>query len=381
MTDRTERGPRGRKPGRKRPGSGGPPERTVPRRPAKDDEARTGQRADGTPHSKRFGRRPPKEVREGGPGAGGGRPADKRDDRPRKSGPRTERPPSGDRPWRGDRDDRPEAGRSDRPRGAGGPWKKPFRKSDGPRRTPRRDEDSPSDGLMRLNRYLANAGVASRRDADDLIKAGVVTVNGIIVTEMGAKVGPNDKVHYGGQRLSAEKKRYVLINKPKNFITTTDDPMDRRTVMALIEKACTERLYPVGRLDRNTTGVLLMTNDGDLAKRLTHPSHGAEKLYHVTLDKPVTKADLNQLLEGVPLDDGPARADEAKYVEGTARREVGLKIHMGRNRIVRRMFEALGYEVVKLDRVLFAGLTKKDLQRGHWRHLTDKEVLFLTKRK
>jgi 23S rRNA pseudouridine2605 synthase len=234
---------------------------------------------------------------------------------------------------------------------------------------------------MRLNRYLAQSGLCSRREADDLITAGVVSVNGKVVTELGTKVYPSDKVHYGGQRLSMEKKRYVLLNKPKDFITTTDDPRDRRTVMNLIATACTERLYPVGRLDRQTTGVLLMTNDGDLAKKLTHPSHGAEKIYHVTLDKSVTKAHLTQLVEGVELEDGPAQADEATYVQGATKREVGLKIHMGRNRIVRRMFEHLGYDVLKLDRVVFAGLTKKDVPRGEWRHLTEKEVMFLSKRK
>lgn len=243
------------------------------------------------------------------------------------------------------------------------------------------EEEGLGDGRIRLNRYLSNAGVASRREADDLIKAGVVTVNGEVVTEMGIKVGPGDVIHYGGQKLTTEKKRYVLLNKPKDFITTTDDPRDRRTVMALIDDACNERLYPVGRLDRHTTGVLLMTNDGDLAKKLTHPSHGAEKIYHATLDKALTKADLEQLVKGVQLDDGPAVADEASYVSGGTKKEVGLKIHMGRNRVVRRMFEALGYEVVKLDRVVFAGLTKKDLPRGKWRHLTEKEVLFLSKRK
>ncbi len=225
------------------------------------------------------------------------------------------------------------------------------------------------------------SGVASRREADELIKAGVVSVNGKIVTEMGTKVGPTDKVHYGGQKLSTETQRYVLVNKPKDFITTTDDPQNRRTVMALIDDACRERLYPVGRLDRHTTGVLLMTNDGDLAKKLTHPSHGAEKIYHVTLDKSVTKADLERLVEGVELEDGLAQADEASYVENGGRKEVGLKLHMGRNRIVRRMFEHLGYEVLKLDRVVFAGLTKKDLPRGKWRHLSEKEVLFLKRRK
>ncbi|HQV75814.1 MAG TPA: pseudouridine synthase [Flavobacteriales bacterium] len=234
---------------------------------------------------------------------------------------------------------------------------------------------------MRLNRFLSQSGVASRRDADDLITAGVVQVNGKVVTELGTKVGPGDRVHYGGQRLSMEKKRYVLLNKPKDFITTTDDPQNRRTVMALIDDACTERLYPVGRLDRHTTGLLLMTNDGDLAKKLTHPSNGAEKIYHVTLDKSVTKVDLERLVKGLDLDDGLATADEASYVVNGTKKEVGIKIHMGRNRIVRRMFEAMGYEVMKLDRVIFAGLTKRDLPRSKWRHLTEKEVLFLSKRK
>ncbi len=206
-------------------------------------------------------------------------------------------------------------------------------------------------------------------------------MNGKVVTELGTKVGPGDRVHYGGQRLSMEKKRYVLLNKPKDFITTTDDPQNRRTVMALIDDACTERLYPVGRLDRHTTGLLLMTNDGDLAKKLTHPSNGAEKIYHVTLDKSVTKVDLERLVKGLDLDDGLATADEASYVVNGTKKEVGIKIHMGRNRIVRRMFEAMGYEVMKLDRVIFAGLTKRDLPRSKWRHLTEKEVLFLSKRK
>jgi 23S rRNA pseudouridine2605 synthase len=283
--------------------------------------------------------------------------------------------------------------RGTRPSGSTGgerrsPYKKPWADKSGPKKgyggfrgRPRPEPRGEDDGRIRLNRYLSMSGVASRRDADDLIRAGVVSVNGVVVTEMGAKVGPGDKVVYGGQRLSRETKRYVLLNKPKDFITTTDDPRDRRTVMALVEQACDERIYPVGRLDRHTTGLLLLTNDGDLAKKLTHPSHGAEKIYHVTLDKNVTLAHLQQLVSGVPLDDGPAAADEASYVDGVSKREVGLKLHMGRNRIVRRMFEALGYEVLKLDRVVFAGLTKKNLPRGKWRHLTEKEVLFLTKRK
>lgn len=273
-------------------------------------------------------------------------------------------------------DPRP-SGRSGKPFGA-----RPDRK--GPPRNKRSksagDEGTPT-GLMRLNRYLSQSGVASRREADELIKAGVVTVNGVVVTELGTKVYPSDKVHYGGQRLSMEKPRYVLLNKPKGFITTTDDPNDRRTVMQLVSAACTERIYPVGRLDRLTTGLLLLTNDGDLAKKLTHPSHGAEKIYHATLDKTVTKAHLQQLVEGVELEDGMAKADEAAYVDGASRKEVGLKLHMGRNRIVRRMFESLGYEVLKLDRVVFAGLTKKDIPRGRWRMLTEKEIVLLKQRK
>lgn len=238
-----------------------------------------------------------------------------------------------------------------------------------------------SDGLIRLNRYLAQSGICSRREADDLITAGVVTVNNKIVTELGTKVGPGDVVHYGGQRLSMEKNRYVLLNKPKDFITTTEDPKDRRTVMNLIAAACSERLYPVGRLDRMSTGVLLMTNDGTLAKRLTHPSHGAERIYHATLDKAVSQAHLEQLVTGVRLEDGEIAADEASFVENSGRKEVGLRLHTGRDRVVRRMFEALGYKVTKLDRVVFAGLTKKDLPRGKWRHLTEAEVTLLKRLK
>jgi 23S rRNA pseudouridine2605 synthase len=256
--------------------------------------------------------------------------------------------------------------------------RRPFRRGE---RSNRFSLPNPAnDGLIRLNRYLAQAGVGSRREADELITTGAVTVNGKVVTELGTKVKPEDIVHFGGQKLNIEQKRYVLLNKPKDTITTTDDPRDRHTVMSLIAKACSERLYPVGRLDRNTTGVLLLTNDGDLAKKLTHPSHGAEKLYHATLDRSLTVEELHKLTEGVHLEDGPAHADEVSFV-GASKREVGLKIHMGRNRVVRRMFEALGAEVVKLDRVMFAGLTKKELQRGHWRHLSEKEVTWLKQMK
>jgi 23S rRNA pseudouridine2605 synthase len=256
--------------------------------------------------------------------------------------------------------------------------RRPFRKGE---RSNRFSLPNPAnDGLIRLNRYLAQAGVGSRREADELITTSAVTVNGKVVTELGTKVKPEDIVHFGGQKLNIEQKRYVLLNKPRDTITTTDDPRDRHTVMSLIAKACSERLYPVGRLDRNTTGVLLLTNDGDLAKKLTHPSHGAEKLYHATLDRSLTVEELHKLTEGVHLEDGPAHADEVSFV-GASKREVGLKIHMGRNRVVRRMFEALGAEVVKLDRVMFAGLTKKELQRGHWRHLSEKEVTWLKQMK
>lgn len=256
--------------------------------------------------------------------------------------------------------------------------RRPFRRGE---RSDRFSLPNPAnDGLIRLNRYLAQAGVGSRREADELITSGAVTVNGKVVTELGTKVKPEDLVHFGGQKLNIEQKRYVLLNKPKDTITTTDDPRERHTVMTLIAKACSERLYPVGRLDRNTTGVLLLTNDGDLAKKLTHPSYGAEKLYHATLDRSLTVDELHKLTDGVHLEDGLAHADEVSFV-GATKREVGLKIHMGRNRVVRRMFEALGAEVVKLDRVMFAGLTKKELQRGHWRHLSEKEVTWLKQMK
>ncbi len=234
------------------------------------------------------------------------------------------------------------------------------------------------DGLIRLNKYLSNSGIASRREADELILAGAVMVNGVVVSELGTKISPNDKVQYGGDTIRKEKLRYVLLNKPKGYITTTDDPFDRNTVMTLVSEACKERIYPVGRLDRNTSGLLLFTNDGELAKKLTHPSHKVKKVYHVELDKALTKADMLKIAEGVELDDGIAFVDEIQYAEeGKSKREIGVELHSGRNRIVRRIFEAMGYEVVKLDRVVFAGLTKKDLPRAHWRLLTEKEVNFL----
>jgi len=234
-----------------------------------------------------------------------------------------------------------------------------------------------NDEAIRLNKYLSNAGVCSRREADVLIQTGVITVNGKIVTELGYKIAPTDVIQCNGETINAEKKRYVLLNKPKGFITTMDDPQGRKTVMTLVRNACRERIYPVGRLDRETTGLLLFTNDGDLAKKLTHPRYQARKIYHVELNKPVKAEDIDKLLRGVDLEDGKSKADKASYVEGGNSREVGIEIHSGKNRIVRRMFESLGYTVVKLDRVVFAGLTKKDLPRGMFRHLSEDEVSFL----
>jgi 23S rRNA pseudouridine2605 synthase len=230
---------------------------------------------------------------------------------------------------------------------------------------------------VRLNKYLSNAGICSRREADVLIQTGVVSINGEIITELGYKIKPGDVVKYDGETINAETKRYVLLNKPKGFITTMDDPMGRRTVMTLVNKACRERIYPVGRLDKETSGLLLFTNDGDLAKKLTHPRHKASKIYHVEVNKPVNPEDLQKLLKGVDLEDGRTYFDAAEFVTDGTNREVGVELHSGKNRIVRRMFEALGYEVVKLDRVQFAGLTKKDLPRGMFRHLSEKEIAFL----
>ena len=233
-------------------------------------------------------------------------------------------------------------------------------------------------GEIRLNKYLADSGVCSRREADELIKAGCVTVNGEVVTTMGYKVKPTDKVVYGGQTLNREKLRYILLNKPKGYITTADDPEGRTTVMELVRDACTERIFPVGRLDKNTTGLLLLTNDGELAKRLTHPSSEVTKLYHVVLDKPLTRNDMLRIADGVELDDGLITPDEIAYdADDDSKKSVGIKLHSGRNRIVRRIFEHFGYDILKLDRVMFAGLDKYRLPRGEWRFLTDAEVAAL----
>ena len=227
---------------------------------------------------------------------------------------------------------------------------------------------------IRLNKYLANAGVCSRREADDFIQAGVVTVNGQIVTELGTKVLRGDEVKFHDQPVTLEKKVYVLLNKPKDYVTTSDDPQQRKTVMDLVKDACPERIYPVGRLDRNTTGVLLLTNDGEMASKLTHPKFLKKKVYHVYLDKNVTMHDMQQIASGIELEDGEIHADAIEYADDHDKSQVGIEIHSGKNRIVRRIFESLGYRVTKLDRVQFAGLTKKNLRRGDWRFLTEQEV-------
>lgn len=230
---------------------------------------------------------------------------------------------------------------------------------------------------MRLNRFVANAGVCSRREADTYIEAGMVTINGKQITELGTRVLPGDEVRFDGRKLDAEKKVYLLLNKPKDFVTTTDDPHADKIVMDLINDACTERIYPVGRLDRNTTGLLLFTNDGDLSKKLTHPSHNKKKVYQATLDQPVTQAHMEMIANGIELEDGPIAADAISYSNLANKTEVGIEIHSGKNRIVRRIFEHFGYRVKKLDRVLFAGLTKKNLPRGKYRFLSEKEINFL----
>ncbi len=229
---------------------------------------------------------------------------------------------------------------------------------------------------IRLNKYIANAGVCSRREADTFISTGLVTVNGKIVTELGVRVMPGDEVKFNDEKINPEKKVYILLNKPKDYVTTLDDPEGRRTVMDLIKNACPERVYPVGRLDRNTTGLLLLTNDGELTKKLTHPSYNKKKLYHVEVDQPISKEHIERIAEGIELEDGPIVVDSISYVDNL-KTEVGIELHSGRNRIVRRIMEHFGYNVKRLDRVYFAGLTKLNLPRGRWRFLTDQEIIRL----
>jgi 23S rRNA pseudouridine2605 synthase len=242
----------------------------------------------------------------------------------------------------------------------------------------KKQSERKDDELIRLNKFLAHSGVCSRRDADKLISSGQVKVNGEVVTEMGHKVNVSDRVEYKDKVLQRERLVYVLLNKPKGFITSLEDPFERKTVMSLVENAVQERIYPVGRLDTNTTGLLLFTNDGDIAKKMTHPSHNIKKIYHIVLDTPLTKNHFNEIEAGIELDDGPIKPDAVAYVENTeSRKEVGLEIHSGRNRIVRRIFEHFEYKVVKLDRVKLGGLTKKDLPRGKWRYLLPAEINML----
>lgn len=269
---------------------------------------------------------------------------------------------------------------------ATGPWKEfkarkgaPAFATTGPRKEFKRGKATPKPEAepVRLNKYIANSGVCARREADELIKQGYITVNGKKVTDMGIKVKPSDKVEYRGKRLTPGNKVYILINKPKGYVTTVKDPHAESTVLDLVKDATTERIYPVGRLDKATTGVLLLTNDGDLAGKLTHPSYGARKIYHVFLDRDVTRHDMETIVEGVELEDGKVSADAVSYADTEDHTQVGIELHSGQNRVVRRIFEKLGYKVRKLDRVSFAGLTKKNLQRGHWRHLTQKEISML----
>ncbi|MCX6270666.1 MAG: pseudouridine synthase, partial [Bacteroidetes bacterium] len=297
------------------------------------------------------------------------------------------RPPG--KPYNRDGDDRPRRREDDGRVGADSrPPRRPYTRDSGgykgsgrgTGKGPKRPAPgSPgADGLIRLNKYIANAGMCSRREADDLIVSGAVKVNGEIVNILGTRISPDDKVQVGDQTLTRETLRYVLVNKPKGYITTMDDPEGRKTIMFLVREACRERIYPVGRLDRETTGVLLLTNDGEMTKKLTHPSHGIRKVYHVVLDKPLAYEDLKEIENGIELEDGFIKVDAIAFTgDGKDKRQLGLELHSGKNRIVRRIFEQLGYTITRLDRVVFAGLTKKDLPRGRWRILTSDEVNFL----
>jgi 23S rRNA pseudouridine2605 synthase len=264
---------------------------------------------------------------------------------------------------------KPEASEARKPRPAG-------KRTHTPEETGSKGNKGPIT-LLRLNRFIANSGVCSRRDADEHIKNGFISVNGKIVTDMGTKVSLDDDVRFKNKKLAAEKKVYILMNKPKDYVTTVEDPHAEHTVLELIGDECRERVYPVGRLDKATTGVLLLTNDGDLAGKLTHPKYKRRKIYHVFLDNPVTKNDLFKLTEGIELDGITVIADAVSYADPDDKSQIGIELHSGQNRVIRRMFETLGYKVKKLDRVYFAGLTKKNVQRGKWRFLNDKEISML----
>ncbi|MFD0863549.1 pseudouridine synthase [Sungkyunkwania multivorans] len=274
------------------------------------------------------------------------------------------------------RNDRSGKGKPFGKQGAG-PKKRDFSKGEKPSRQRPSAKSTGNKDEIRLNKFIANAGICSRRDADMHIAVGSVTVNGKVVTEMGYKVKITDEVRFDGQRIYPEKPEYILLNKPKGFLATTKDEKGRKTVMDLIANATDARVVPVGRLDRPTTGLILFTNDGQMAKKLTNAANDIRQIYHVSLDRKLSQADFNKIKEGITLDDGLAEVDEISWVHGATKREVGIKIHSIRHRLVRRIFESLNYEIVSLDRVVFAGLTKKDLPRGHWRHLTKQEVINL----
>jgi 23S rRNA pseudouridine2605 synthase len=329
----------------------------------KDASEKTGSKSEQKPRRKSYSDRPEKDSQ----------------DRPRRRSTSSEREnysgKSEQKPRRKSYSDKPEKSLWDKPRKHSSNSALHSRGRSDKSRLPVKQEEK-KDKLVRLNKFIANSGICSRREADEYIVAGLISVNGQVVTELGTKVRKDDDIRFNKERLKGEGKAYVLLNKPKDYITTTDDPHAKKTVMELIEGACKERVYPVGRLDRNSTGVLLFTNDGDLAKQLTHPSYNKLKVYQVRLNKNITKADLTALLEGIELEDGQAIADNVHVLE-TNKAELGIEIHSGRNRVIRRMFEKLGYSVVKLDRVYFAGLTKKGLRRGQYRLLSSKEVEML----
>ncbi|MCB0397727.1 MAG: pseudouridine synthase [Flavobacteriales bacterium] len=371
------KGNRNNKPGKPGRPDGGRKEgeRKSPARPAKRSDARPKRDDRKRDEGSRDGKRPyPKPASGDDRNRDGKRPYPKPNPRPSS---RDDRRGSDDRKSddsRGEKRPYPRPASRDGKPGAGGyKGRSPY-----PRSTPRpRPVKSESDDV-RLNKFLANSGLCSRREADELIRTGLVSVNGVVVTELGSKVKPTDEVRYDGRVLKGEKPVYVVLNKPKDFVTTVKDPKERKTVMQLVKNAGRERIYPVGRLDRQTTGVLMFTNDGDLAERLTHPRYGARKIYHVHLDNPLEKADFDQIKKGIYLEEGKVVVDEIALVgDGNDRTQVGLEIHIGWNRVVRRIFEKLGYKVIKLDRVMFAGLTKKDLSRGQWRYLTSREINML----
>ena len=368
---RTEKPERAGKPERNsKPERGFRPERSE--RPSKPERASRPERSDKFEKPERAGR--PEKFEK--PERGGKPERTERFSKPER-GFRTEK---FERPGKPERSERyPKTEKSGRPEKAIKLDRNTLPdRTEKPKRVVKRGDKSENSDQMRLNKYIANSGICSRREADRLIEAGAVSINGQIVTELGTKVGPGDKVQYGDQTINREKPRYVLLNKPKGYITTVDDPDDRKTVMALVAGACKERIYPVGRLDRNTTGLLLFTNDGMIAKKLTHPRYGIKKIYHVEIDKSLTRADYLKIEEGFRLEEETVKVDAIEYIgDGKDKKQIGIELHSGQNRIVRRIFEHFDYKVLRLDRVYYAGLTKKNLPRGHWRLLDEQEINLL----